>query len=82
MLSENRDKYQPNNNTNICNIPITERHFYGCLPYGLSQWRLLVITDAQPCSEHIAVSAPKKNTRDCSEIGFQSIETEIRDEFK
>ena len=28
-------------------------------------------------SEHIAVSAPKK-TRDCSEIGFQSIETEIR----
>ena len=48
MLSENRDKYQPNNNTNICNIPITERHFYGCLPYGLSQWRLLVITDAQP----------------------------------
>ena len=48
IISEKRDKYQPNNYTNIFNIPITERHFYGCLPYGLSQRRLLVFADAIP----------------------------------
>ena len=51
MMSEKRDKYQPNNYTNIFNIPITERHFYGCLPYGLSQMRLLVFADAIPWSQ-------------------------------
>ena len=49
MLSEKRDNYQPNNYTNILNILITQRHFYGCLPHRLLQRRLLVFADAIPC---------------------------------
>ena len=49
-LSENWDKYQPNNEANNFNIPITERHFYGRMSYRWSQRQVIVIADAQSWS--------------------------------